>query len=330
MNAATKQRINEAQVRNFFAAWAPAWRWVLIVGLRDLRANLRRLGEMAATEMDNDSWKADDYVYGPLALGITAAAVNEAAQHCEDLFALLTFARDPMDFVKRMTSYAAGKVTGLSKRLMTEGDDGLRKRFLLPPTAVIEDGLSKAEDPEKAVAAVEEAVKRLLDLVRKVTDWYLTYEFFHLQYKHGFKLPLRPFSGTLPPETIDKRKQDVSAPLIAFTNENLAQMLARPPGQQALMMLLTPETQPHINELIADRALLRYQMSGPEVNLDDVVEISRSVYRLLFLIQRNRLSVSNGPDEDGQQVFYLPGAAANETVEARLEPSTPVLLKDFR
>lgn len=330
MDAATKRSINETQVRNFFAAWDPAWRWVLIVGLRDLRANADRLGQLAAAEMNNDSWEAEDYVYGPLCLGITAAAVNEAAQHCEDLFALLTFARDPLDFTKRMASYAAGKVTGLSKRLLEEDDDGLRKRFLVPNEAIIKDGLTKAEDASSAVGAIEEAVTRLNTLVREVTDWYLTYEFFHLQYKHGFKLPLRPFSGTLPPETIEKRKQDVSAPLIAFTNENLAATLARPPGQQAIMMLATPEMQPHLNELIADRALLRYQMSGPEVDLDDVVAISRTVFRLLRLIQLNRLSVSDGPDEDGQQVIYLPGTALNETVEARLEPSKPIQLADFR
>jgi hypothetical protein len=44
--------------------------------------------------MGNETWAKEDYLYGPLALGIAAAAVNEASEHCEDLFALLTFLRN--------------------------------------------------------------------------------------------------------------------------------------------------------------------------------------------------------------------------------------------
>ena len=137
IDAATKRSINETQVRNFFAAWDPAWRWALILGLRDLRENADRLGALAVSEMGNDTWAADDYVYGPLSLGLTAAAVNEAAQHCEDLFALLSFVRDPVDFAKRMASYSAGKVTQLSKRLLEADEAGIRKRFLVPDAATI-------------------------------------------------------------------------------------------------------------------------------------------------------------------------------------------------
>jgi hypothetical protein len=141
---------------------------------------------------------------------------------------------------------------------------------------------------------------------------------------------MRPFSNTLPQETVNKRKENVAAPLIAFTNENLAAMLARPPGQQAIMMLVTPEAQRHLTELIVERALLRYQMSGPEVDLNDVVDLSRTVFRLLSIVEKNRLTVGAGPDASGQQIFYLPGESPNETVEARIEPSKPVVLADFR
>jgi hypothetical protein len=83
IDSATRREINEAAVQRYFASWDPTWRWILILGLRDMRANLTRLGRLAADEMGNETWAEEDYVYGPLALGITAAAVNEAAQHCE-------------------------------------------------------------------------------------------------------------------------------------------------------------------------------------------------------------------------------------------------------
>lgn len=96
----------------------PAWRWVLILGLRDLRGNASRLGNLADTESPPGSgWSEDTYVYGPLVHGLTAAAVNECAQHCEDLFAVLRFLREPLEFSKRMLDYKAGTVTQFGEQL---------------------------------------------------------------------------------------------------------------------------------------------------------------------------------------------------------------------
>ncbi|MDA8269182.1 MAG: hypothetical protein M0013_12595 [Actinomycetota bacterium] len=81
--AETRRAINEAEVRRYFSSWDPTWRWILLLGLRDMRANLPRLGKLATEEMGNATWSEEYYIYGPLALGVTAAAVNEASQHCE-------------------------------------------------------------------------------------------------------------------------------------------------------------------------------------------------------------------------------------------------------
>ncbi|HEX9967920.1 MAG TPA: hypothetical protein VGB06_08230 [Solirubrobacterales bacterium] len=54
--------MNEAAVRQFFAASDPAWRWVLILGLRDLRANATRLGELASAESRGDKTSVLTYV----------------------------------------------------------------------------------------------------------------------------------------------------------------------------------------------------------------------------------------------------------------------------
>jgi len=72
IDPATKGAINEAGVRRYFSSWDPTWRWILILGLRDMRTNLAHLGQLAANETGNETWAEEDYVYGPLALGITA------------------------------------------------------------------------------------------------------------------------------------------------------------------------------------------------------------------------------------------------------------------
>jgi hypothetical protein len=133
IDSKTRRAINEAEVRRYFSSWDPTWRWILILGLRDMRANLDRFGQLAAYRMGNETWADDEYVYGPLALGITAAAVNEASQHCEDLFALLSFLRDPVTFARRMGSYSAGKVVRMADTLKRDSDATLAARFCVPP-----------------------------------------------------------------------------------------------------------------------------------------------------------------------------------------------------
>lgn len=331
MNRAQRTVVNEAAVRWFPASWDPAWRWVLVLGLRNLRANASRLGELAAGASGGPGWRDEGYVYGPLALVITATAVNETAQHCEDLFALLKFLPDPVDFVKRMTSYNAGQVTNLAPRLVDDDTGVVRSRFFVPAPEVVTQGLEEASDPAGATAQVEEAVARLVALTRDVAGWYLAHQFFHVQYKHGLELPLRPFGPTLPAETISKRRTDVRAPLIAFTNEPLASTLARPPAQQGVIFPnLGPEVRDNAVELLGDRALLRYQMSGLDVDLDEVVAISATVARLLHIVAWNRLTISHGPGPNGEQEFLLPGPTQGEELRVSLGLASAAVLNDFR
>jgi hypothetical protein len=51
-----RRAVNEGEVRRYFSSWDPTWRWILILGLRDMRANLGRLGQLATKEMGNDAW----------------------------------------------------------------------------------------------------------------------------------------------------------------------------------------------------------------------------------------------------------------------------------
>jgi hypothetical protein len=164
--------------------------------------------------------------------------------------------------------------------------------------------------------------------VREVASWYLTYEFFHNQYKHGLKHPMRPF-GVPPATTLKERRSHLRGPLIAYTNEPLAGALRRPPPLHTISYPDPGEVaRPHIPELIQERQLLRYQMSGPEVDLDDLVALAWTVARLLRIAEANRLSISNGLD-GGTQEFQLPGEKRIDTLVVRLSISNPVTLADF-
>ncbi len=321
--AATRREVNEAEVRRYFSSWDPTWRWILLVSLRDMRANLARFGRLAAEEMGNETWAEEEYVYGPLALGITAAAVNEASQHCEDLFALLTFLREPLNFARRMGNYGAGRVIRIADQLAVDSDAGMASRFCVPSIDVIEAGFVNSKDPEAALDAARAGIARLGELVRRVVDFYKTYEFFHLQYKHGLKILFRPFGGAPTAETIAERKTDVRAPLFALSNEALSRTLQRPPRQQTLMFQAGPEAQPHLAELITNHDLLRVQIAGPPVDLDGVIAHSWTVSRLLRLAAANRQSLGRVLQQ-GKQTFELPGEGDRETLSLVIEPPCAV------
>lgn len=303
---------------------------MLILGLRDLRANATKLGELAAAESpEGAGWADDRYVYGPLIHGITAAAVNECAQHCEDLFAVLMFLREELEFSKRMLSYNAGSVTRSGLKLRELDDEAIARRFVVPTASVVEQGLALSDDPARSIAMFEEAVARLGERVRRVVNWYETYEDFHLQYKHGLKLAMRPY-GDPTEEAIAERRSDVGAPLLAFTAEPISKMLAGPNPQQAMIFPnLVPEAQAHLSALVDERAVLRYKMSGPPVDLNEVAEVSGTVVQLLRIAAANRLAIGEGLDE-GAYSFELPGDKRYETVTVVLALDSALALRDFR
>jgi len=328
--AAVRRAVNEAAVRSFFSASDPAWRWVLILGLRDLRANPTRLGSLAAADSPAETgWADDSYAFGPAVHGLTAAAVNECAQHCEDLFATLRFLKERFDFAKRMLSYNAGAVTRFGLKLQDADEEGARRLFLVPTAALVEQGLKDAEDPSEAVAVQAAALVRLVDRLRRVASWYRTYEDFHVQYKHGLKLAMRPY-GNPTPEAVAERREHVRGAVLAFTSEPISKMISGPQQQQAMIFPnLIPEARAHLNALVADRAMLRYKMSGPEVDLDEVAEVSGTVAQLLRIAATNRIAIADGLDEHGIYMFDLPGGKRYEIVKVALELDAAPTLEDF-
>lgn len=296
------------------------------MGLRQLRSDPVALGELASTEANgNESWKADGYAYGPLSLGITAAAVNEAAQHCEDLFALLRVLREPAYFAREMANYSAGKVVNFGRKLANADDATISRFFLVPDPDMVRTGLAEAADPESSMVNIEAGRARLGDMVRATAAFYQQYDDFHIQYKHGLKLPFKPF-GTPTNEAIVERKTDVKAPLFSYTNEPITQMLRRPVDQHGLMFQLGPEQQANLTELVEERNILRLRLAH-NVDLNEIAERSHVILRLLQTAQTNRLAL--GDIQDGNQRFCVPGERKWEQINVLIKLDRVLSLGDF-
>lgn len=330
MNEKDRRQVNDESLKQFFSQWDTDWRWLLLLGLRDLRRNTKQLGDAAAAATGASDWADDKYLFGPVSLGVTAAAVNEAAQYCEDLFALLKYLREPTHFVRKMMSYSAGQVVNFGHSLGKLTDEKLARMYLVPDAPRIAAGLSGALEPVEDARRADEGVERLAAMTREIVEWHKTYEPFHLQYKHGLKVALRPF-GTPTSEAVAERKANVRAPLFAFSNDSAAQMPARPADQQVLAFHLNSAVmQKNLSELDRDRSLLTLRFGGPEVDLDRVVEIGRTVLQLLRIAKHNRLMVADGLDTNGMQRFVLPAQRRGwGQLELALSLQQPLKLEDF-
>lgn len=284
-----------------------------------------RLGELAAQATKSEDWLDESYLMGPAVLGLTAASVNEVALHCEDLFALLKYLGEREQFTQRITTYSAGRVVAFGKTLPKLDREAIRRLFFVPSLDQLQGGLTAAEEPAASLAVAVQGMHRLVDRVQQVVQWYETYEPFHLQYKHGLKIPLSPF-GRVTDETAAERQAGSSAPLFAFSNESPVELARRPIAQQVAMIPIDPAHAAHLGELAQARNLLHYRLAGPEVDLRGLVDMSFLVMQLLRYAINNRLTLMAGPDDDGAQCFYLPGPAAAATVEVLLQPSVALTL----
>jgi hypothetical protein len=325
MPRAWEHEANDEAVRNFFARWDPAWRWILILGLREMRRDPTHLGRLASAEANGtETWADESYAYGPLAAGITAAAVNEAAQHCEDLFALLRFLREPTNFAKSMGAYAAGRVIGFGRKLVDVDDAAASRMFLVPPPDLVAEGLRDAADPEGSVTAIEAGRSRLAETLRNVARFYERFKDFHVQYKHGLKLPLRPF-GEPTEAAIEERKAGMTSPLFMWSTEPVAAAVGR--QEQAMMFVLGPHQQAHLRTLVEQRNVMRLQLAH-EVDLDELADMAHAVMRLLQFAATNRSAL--GEVVDGDQHFVLPGEARWEQLHVYVRLERALSLEDFR
>ena len=141
---------------------------------------------------------------------------------------------------------------------------------------------------------------------------------------------MRPY-GDPTGEAIEERRGNVTGALVAFTAEPISAMLKGPAQQHGMIFPnLIPDAQAHLAALVDERAVLRYKMSGPPVDLDEVVEISGTVVQLLRIAATNRLAIANGLGDGGVYCFELPGEKRYETVKVALELTTAPVAADFR
>lgn len=118
----------------------------------------------------------------------------------------------------------------------------------------------------------------------------------------------------------------MKSPLFSYTNQPISAMLSRPQSEQGMIFQLGPDQQANLTQLVEERNVLRLRLAH-DVDLDEVVNRSYTVLRLLQLAQANRLAL--GKVEDGNQGFNVPGEAKWEQVHVLVQLDRVLTLADF-
>lgn len=198
------------------AAYQPTWRLWHLYAIKVALDHHEEIRTSFASDRPgvDDNELSDSTLYGAVTSGLYAAALGETVMYAEDLFTLLYGLRGPESFVARSIEYPGGKVKQLVGMLDRLDDAGVARAFFVPTAKDL--GLDGDE-----VARFNVAKSVLRERLGEQIRWWHRYRFMQQQYKHGGTLALRPFSPTLPEETIERRKRGDAPPVYVFDNADV-------------------------------------------------------------------------------------------------------------
>ncbi|MEX3923082.1 hypothetical protein AB4Y36_03535 [Paraburkholderia sp. BR10936] len=299
-----QRQANDHQLKIYFQKYDRFWRLHKLISLRHLLLNRDEVGASIRLAYEGNGAVDEQYVYGNLTNGILADATSELAMLCEDYFGLLRFTREPFFFVKKTISYSAGRITTLPKSLSDPTDESLHKLFFIP-TSDITTAIFANADLATANASVEmlrEQIGFLQRSHRIAVDFYQKHKDFHVQYKHGLKLALYGLHGSIPPEEVERRKKELSAPLFSFENKPVDQL-----GSGSAMFIPDIRFAPvrnNIGRLHKDLDLLHIQFLY-DIDINELIAIAKRIVKLNNILISNRMSLIENEHRDRLRFLIL-------------------------
>lgn len=296
-----QEEANSEQLNVFVSSYAPTWRlWMIhaikvaLSGRDDIRQSFQSRGDRGGPDEVSDS-----SLYGPITSGLYAAAIAESIMYAEDLFVLLAGLREPLTFVKRTVGFPGSKIVPLADKLERLSGEDVAKAMFVPTVVQLGGELDSESD------AFLTAGSSILHLqVQEIIGWWKTHRFLQQQYKHGMSLALRPFSRSLPDETIKERKAGSAPPIYAYDREAInASTLSRSGG--IIAHVGNGVAMAHAERLMADQNFLRYASHLPPVAFDEIIRIAELICDLQLIAIANRMELEK---DAPPYVFWVPNA----------------------
>lgn len=234
--------------------------------------------------------------------GLYFDAISQCIQYVEDLFALINASAKPDYFIKRIINYDAGVVVNLIKSFNAKlSRKRIAEAFHFPDDLPF----TNSEDRNR----YEMQADFLNELVNEVTSFYVDYEYFHNQYKHGLGVALRPFGHVYHSDQVAAEKAGSLRPYLAVYDSRSMEVAAKKgtlKSADGIMMLgFTDNVRPHIGELSKEGNFIR--LVHPKDKDLSMEMLTQTAYKIRTCVKtflsNYALKISPEPD---QLKFHLP------------------------
>jgi len=232
--------------------------------------------------------------------GLYHDAIAQCVQYIEDLFALFYASKEPDYFIRNIVSYSAGQVTNLIKGF--KGTDQRIKTVFFIPEPVESFSSEHHEYYNKGL-------KILKDTLAELIEFYIGYEFFYTQYKHGLSIPLRTFCNRYSQDQIEKEKKgEMPNWLAVFDNLNLKAATVKKnfnTSRGLFFPSFTDNVRFNLTGLQNEDNYLRFVFPPDiDVTIDYFVKIAHQTRYCINIFRTNFLNSINSPSE--MKIYNLP------------------------
>lgn len=282
----------------YLSSYWSEWRYVHVLASKKL---LDEKYEFYASIV-RDSLKEEDEasIAQEIKHGLYHDAIAQCVQYIEDLFALIYASKDPDYFIRNIVSYSAGQVTNLIKGFKMT-DQGIRTAFFIP------DAVASFQPDQRK--SYDNGMQFLKDLLTELIAFYINYEFYYIQYKHGLSIPLRTFCKRYTSEQIEKEKNgEMPNYLTVYDNLNLKAATVKKNFNEKGGLFFpgfTDNVRLNFAGLQNEDNFLRFVFPPDlDVTIDYFVKIAHRTRYCINIFRSNLLDNINTPP--GKQIYSLP------------------------
>jgi hypothetical protein len=303
MDKELTRKIAAQQTARFFYSYPDNWRrYQIMMVEKNLRERFEVYPEfIQRSNTLEEGSTVDGVIAQEITNGLYFEGIAIALQAIEDLFALLHAGKRPLRFISDIITYSVGKVKNLITQKFNDRD--IADLFFYP---LFEDEF----EPEQQ-AQFDLAFRLLADSVGELKSFYIKYEFFYNQYKHGLCVVSRAY-GNYSGEQIERNRGDwQTRHLLVFDNLSVSKLDKDDVrvNKKIMMPYLTPEIKGNLQALLQDDNLIRFVSQDERVTINELMAVVAKASMAVSVFMHNIVNTLKG---EYPITLYLPRGINNE------------------
>jgi len=304
MNQKDRLKIGKQQLKNYLASQYPKWRHVQVLIIHIILKNMPNFYSNIIEDIKQPYDATGEITLNKeIKNGLIFSALAETMQYIEDLFSLMLLSKNIEYFVKNVIRYNATKVYQYIKKFNVNDLKNICSEYQIPYFDINKDW----QNAQELFLMYKKAILNLQENLAKFVDFYLKYEKFYSQYKHGLSVALNPY-GSKTPSSIEANE----GYLMIYDNTEISKITAK---SKKLICIphLTPAVAKSILQLNQEENLLRAEFNI--LSIDDLIIISKNIGEMLEILHLNLFEICNNTEKTDFNEYYLPYKQDNKYIK---------------